>query len=313
MENREFAKNILEETSCIFCGSNKKKPLYSRIDARYFLDENLYTMNQCLDCESYFLSPRIKKEFLSRYYPNEFYYLDHTQASIWRQELQKNYKKYTYYLKNMKPGRILDIGCRDGSFVKFMELLGWQAEGYEYSNEVENRFGCNIRYENLYQFETESFDVITLWAVLEHLYNPNDYIEYCQKILKPGEIVIIQVPKYNSFTGKFLFHEDVPRHASAFTSTGLVKYIERFGFKLKKINTRCQIFYGNSYGFLYYASLLLRGKTQSEALLPIYKRGLLNETRLTKLDFKISLLLDVVLRRLDYWGQMTALFEKTIL
>lgn len=304
-------ENVLEDVNCIFCGSENYQPVYSRIDARYFLDENIYTMNKCKSCGGYFLSPRIKEQFISNYYPNEFYSENLTHGEIWKQEFRKNTIKYELFLKKMRPGKLLDIGCRDGSFVKFMELFGWEAEGYEYNENIRNRFDCHIFYNNLYQFPENSYDLITLWAVLEHLYNPNDYIEYCQKLLKPGGLLIVQVPKFNSFTGKFLIHEDVPRHVSAFTSSGLINYIEKFGFDLEKIDTTNPIYYGSSYGFLSYCTSIVKGSSQSEALRVIYG-GQMGEanTVFMKLDMCMSKYLDRVLRKMNYWGQMTGIFKK---
>ena len=303
---------MLEKVNCIFCGSNRFIAVYSKVDARYFLNANIYVMNQCSACGSYFLSPRVKEEDISEYYPSEFYSELDTSGEIWEKELTKNRKKYGLYLRELKPGKLLDVGCRDGSFVKFLELLDWQAEGFEYSEDIKNRFGCNIFYKDLYQFNENAFDVITLWAVLEHLYHPNDYMEYLHKILKPDGRLIIQVPKFNSFTGKVLLHEDVPRHVSAFTSNGLIKYIVKFGYNLIRINTRCNIFYGSSHGIIRYALLKLQGRNQTEVLRSIYDRRMMKEDVLNAVDLHFSKYLDILLRRFDYWGQMTAVFKKRI-
>lgn len=305
-------KNMLENANCIFCGSKTYKPLYSRIDARYYLDKNIYSMNQCKVCGGFFLSPRIKEQYISSYYPSEFYYGNQNPGEVWKQEFRKNCLKYELFLKNMKPGRLLDIGCRDGSFVKFMELFGWEAEGFEISEEIKNQYNCHIFYGDLYQFNKNSFDLITLWAVLEHLYHPNDYIEYCHNILKPSGSLIIQVPKFNSFTGKFLLHEDVPRHVSAYTSSSLIAYIKNFGFELEKIDTRNPIYYGSSVGFLQYFASRIKGESRPEALHTIYAERMNKQNKIMKLDMFMSKYFDKVLRKFNYWGQMTAIFKKKI-
>ena len=128
--------------------------------------------------------------------------------------------------------------------------------------------------------------------------------------MKPGGRLIIQVPKYNSFTGKVLLHEDVPRHLSAFTSKGLIAYIEKFGYRFERINTRCTVFNGSSFGSLQYITSIFLGRSQSETLLIIYNEKFKKENNLAKLDMYISNYLDIFLRKLDYWGQMTTVFKK---
>ena len=302
----------MEITNCIFCGSQEYQALYSRIDARYLLDNNVYVMNKCRKCGGLFLSPRVREESISFYYPDMFYYADETTSEIWKREYLKNHLKYRLYLKNLKPGKILDVGCRDGSFIKFLEPFGWQAEGFEYTDQIQNRFNCRIHYRDINQFAKNSFDVITLWAVLEHIYRPNEYIKCLQQMLKPGGYLIIQVPKYNSFTGKFLLHEDVPRHVSAYTSYSLVSYINSFGFCLEKINTRCPVFQSSSRGFLLYYLSKLKGNDQNHSLQLIYRNQYDINSTLYKLDKKASRILDRFLRLADYWGQMTAVFVKEI-
>lgn len=301
---------LLENANCLFCGSNHFKVLYTRVDARYFLDENIYAMNQCLDCEGYFLSPRVKEDYIARYYPDEFYLDQDLPGEVWKKEFTKNRKKYELYLRALKPGKLLDVGCRSGSFVKFMELFGWQAEGFEYSDAIKNRFGCRIYYKDLFQFSDDEYDVITLWAVLEHLYHPNDYLEYFYKILKPDGCLIIHVPKYNSFTGRVLLHEDVPRHVSAFTSNWIIDYVEKFGFELSELNTRCTVSNGSSRGFLCYPVLRILGRGRFEVLRAIYDSRGSRDGVINEIDRFLSTYLDMLLKRLNYWGQMTAVFKK---
>jgi len=301
---------MIETTNCVFCGSDKFEVLYSRKDARFSLDENVYSMNQCKDCRGLYLSPRIRESEIWNYYPVDYYYEQLPPGEIMKRELHKNVGKYRY-LMNMKPGKLLDVGCRDGSFVKFMELFDWDSEGYEINQSVTNRFNCKISYGDFSQLKEASYDVITLWAVFEHLYDPKKYLIQISEMLKPGGYLIIQVPKYDSFTGKILLHEDVPRHVTAFTSKWINSYIEKFGFRRVRNNTRCTVFWGSSQGFLIYFIWRLVGNSKDEALRAIYRTNRVNlDSSLAKVDLFLSKHLDKALRKLDYWGQMTSVFQK---
>lgn len=300
----------VEVTSCIFCNSNKFKVLYSRKDARYSLDQNLYKMNKCSDCGGLYLSPRIPEREIWNYYPVDYYYENLTLNEIMFKELKKNGRKMQY-LKELTPGKLLDVGCRDGSFVKFSELFGWNSEGYEFNDGVSKKFNCRITYGDFSQLENSSYDVITLWAVLEHLYHPNEYLEQINTMLKPGGYLIVQIPKFNSFTGKLLFHEDVPRHVTAYSSDWINLYIQKFGFEVIRMNTKCTIFRGSSQGFLIYFFKRLIGKSRDEALKSIYGVDSENLSSISrKIDLFLSKLLDKILRRIDVWGQMTIIYKK---
>ena len=67
-----------------------------------------------------------------------------------KKELSKNVGKYQY-ISAITPGRLLDVGCRDGSFIKFLELFDWKPEGYEAIGNATNRFNCKISYGDFSQ------------------------------------------------------------------------------------------------------------------------------------------------------------------
>lgn len=302
--------HTLEHTNCIFCGSGQYKAIFTKPDFRYHLDDNAYTMNLCLDCEGHFLSPRIKEQYIHRYYPGEFYFDQDDPAEIWAHQFDKNRKKYFGYLSDVKPGRLLDFGCRDGSFLRFAGLFGWTAEGFEYDTTLKNPFNCNIHYGDAALLPHDTYDVITLWAVLEHLYRPNDYLELFHDLLKPDGLMIIQVPKYNSLLGRLFLHDDVPRHVSAYTSKWLPRHLERFGFNVERINTRCDVFYGSSAGLIEYFIDRFVKMDHRRALRSLCYVQRENRGGLQRIDRWLAKGVDPLLKGLDYWSQMTVVARK---
>lgn len=302
---------MLETVNCVFCGAPDGNVLYSRQDSRYRLDDQVYSMCCCAQCQGLYLSPRVPESEIWRYYPNDYYADSLTPGQIMRAELSKNVAKFAY-LSNMVPGRLLDVGCRHGAFVKFMQLFDWQAEGYERNTDVPNRFDLPITYGPFTVMADQVFDVITLWAVFEHVYNPNDYLKQIHKMLPVGGQLVLQVPKYNSFAGYALRNEDVPRHVTAFKPDWMTDYLKRFGFRRVGINTRCEVFWGSSEGTLRYGLNRLKGKSSDDALHAIC--GGYDRTRkpdfLARCDSVFGWYFDKLLKRLDAWGQMTLIFEK---
>jgi len=266
-------------------------------------------MNRCQNCKGIFLSPRVEEKELLKYYPDDFYNKNMNSKSIYKNDFRKNCKKYNY-ISSFKPGRLLDVGCRHGSFLKFLVPFGWDAEGFEFSDTIPNPFNCKISYNDIHQYDDERFDVVTMWAVLEHLYHPNEYISHIHNILKEDALLVVQVPKFNSYSARFLYHDDVPRHVSAFTSKWIVHYLAQFGFKVISINTKCTIWYGGFDTTFRYIFNRLLNKSVNEALYAIYNEKEGRNSRAWRIEFKIAKKVDKLLRLLNYWGQMTILLKK---
>jgi SAM-dependent methyltransferase len=145
-----------------------------------------------------------------------------------------------------KKGRVLDVGAGTGFFLNEMKEKGWQVAGTEKSSEARSfakkEFGLEINdAENLFQFDDYSFDVITLWHVLEHIHQLNENMEAFSKLLKPDGRLIIAVPNHTSYDAlhyrEYWAAWDVPRHLWHFGPNQLKQFTEKYGFQLQKMHT----------------------------------------------------------------------------
>lgn len=183
------------------------------------------------------------------YYKNEvgmgrFKFGIETVIKLFR--LYRAFKIYTIY-----PGakRILDIGCGRGYSLYFLKRFfnyertsGTQIsqKAYEYAKYT---LGLDIYNKDLLDisFKPKSFDVITLWHVLEHVNNPLKYFEKFQTLLAPGGKVIIEVPNYNSwtrrFTDKYWLGLDLKYHLTFYTCKSLTNFLQLEGFEIKFVKT----------------------------------------------------------------------------
>jgi 2-polyprenyl-3-methyl-5-hydroxy-6-metoxy-1,4-benzoquinol methylase len=95
-------------------------------------------------------------------------------------------------------GRLLDIRCFRGEFMEHARRRGWSVAGIEFSTVPPNLYNLDIFYGAIAKapFKRESFDVLTLWAVLEHVYHPRAVLREVPSFLKPGGTAIILVPKF---------------------------------------------------------------------------------------------------------------------
>ena len=123
------------------------------------------------------------------------------------------------------------------------EAKGWQCTGIEPSEDAKaiarQRTHAELfSSEAQEQFSDNSFDLITMWHVLEHVDNLDWQVEHLQRLIKPSGRIVIAVPNYKSYDGQF-YKElwaayDVPRHLSHFNKTTITKIFKTKGLKLVK-------------------------------------------------------------------------------
>jgi len=144
---------------------------------------------------------------------------------------------------NTDEKKLLDIGCGTGAFLKAAQNNNWSISGIEpdekaraIANEITNKSVYNT--SQLIKFEDQSFDVITLWHVLEHLPNLEEEIFTLKKLLKPNGRLIIAVPNYKSYDAtyykNFWAAYDVPRHLWHFSQTSIKRLFQKVDMKVIK-------------------------------------------------------------------------------
>ena len=138
-------------------------------------------------------------------------------------------------------GRILDIGAGVGDFLSVAKNDGWQTIGIEPSEKakaIAKKKGVSF-VENLSELENNSFDVITMWHVLEHVPDLENQIAELKRLIKPNGTIIIAVPNFNSFDanhyGHFWAAYDIPIHLWHFSKTAIKKLFAKENLELVKV------------------------------------------------------------------------------
>ncbi|MFH1656069.1 MAG: class I SAM-dependent methyltransferase [Candidatus Omnitrophota bacterium] len=144
---------------------------------------------------------------------------------------------------------ILDIGSGRGfmlyylrKYYKYQRTVGTQISknALEFSRD---KLRLEIYDKDLLElsFKNSSFDIVTMWHVLEHVAEPEKYIEKISVLLKDRGRLIIEVPNFNSWTrhltGKYWLGLDLDYHITFFTSKSLSRLLEKYNFKIKNIHT----------------------------------------------------------------------------
>jgi len=127
-------------------------------------------------------------------------------------------------------GRMLDVGCGNGRFLRKMAALGWACEGLDFSETAVSlcrAAGLNVRRGDLSSagLDDARFDLVTARHVIEHVPDPADFLREAARILKPGGRLLIQTPNSAAlgrpWFGAYWFANDIPRHLVLFARTNL--------------------------------------------------------------------------------------------
>lgn len=196
-------------------------------------------------------TPQPSSDKLPNYYKSEDY-ISHTDSK--RNLFEKAYhlvRKLSLKKKlnlinsfSVESKKLLDIGCGTGDFLQTAQQNNWKVSGIEPNEQARiianNKTNSSVfETQQLLKFNEQSFDVITLWHVLEHLPDLEDHIEIFKKLLKPKGTLIIAVPNYKSFDAKyykeFWAAYDVPRHLWHFNKDSISKLVTKYFMEVVKI------------------------------------------------------------------------------
>ena len=241
-------------THCPICNGTDLQAYMQCTDFTY--SKKTFNISSCKACDFKFTNPRPSLNELGDYYQSEDY-VSHSDTQVGLvNKLYHLVRKYTLIKKlqlvyrwvgGIKKGdnkQILDIGCGTGAFLNVCKNAGFQVTGIEPETKAReyalSKYGLTISEEHVLDtFESASFDVITLWHVLEHVPNLNERIAQIQRLLKPEGTLIVAVPNCSSYDAahykEYWAAYDLPRHLYHFTPTDISNLFDRHQMKVARI------------------------------------------------------------------------------
>lgn len=256
---------LLEHVSCDLCGGGKYKTRYRKPDAWLRLSQFEYPVVECIDCGLVYVNPRPSQESMGAFYPAGYHSGRDNLESVAR------YKRQAEFLPPLSKEKVLDIGCARGDFLSFLKKTSpvINACGVDYFSEGVNSDEIDFKRCSLPDagYGDGEFDLITAWAVFEHLHRPSQYFEEVSRILKVGGSFIFLVTNSESLYGKKAFVEDIPRHIYHFSEKTLEIYAKKFGFEVRRCFYDDTIFDGRGLGTFTYTLPSLFGLTWEKILL----------------------------------------------
>jgi 2-polyprenyl-3-methyl-5-hydroxy-6-metoxy-1,4-benzoquinol methylase len=237
----------MQETvsSCPICNSHNFKDIFKSKD--YTSSNEIFQLIKCDNCSLIITSPRPNEENIRKYYEsidyishsaktesffNKIYFLARNIAITNKRKLIEQYNPV---------GKLLDIGCGTGSFIRYMKQNEWEPTGVEPSakaRKIAQETAIDI-VEKIEDIKDQKFNVITMWHVLEHIHDVNKTILKIKELLKSDGTLFIAVPNYKSYDAKYYTTTwaayDVPRHLWHFSQEIIKKLLQKHNLEVISI------------------------------------------------------------------------------
>jgi 2-polyprenyl-3-methyl-5-hydroxy-6-metoxy-1,4-benzoquinol methylase len=241
--------NKVRYTNCPVCGSTEIKNVLSAKD--YTVSGEIFPIAECSSCTLRFTQDVPDAAGIGPYYKSEEY-ISHTDTSKGLiNRLYQTVRKKTLKAKRnlieretgIKKGNLLDVGSGTGAFVNEMKQSGWNVMGLEPDEDAravaKKSYDIELKEMNwLYELKPGVFDAITLWHVLEHVHELQDYVARLKSLLTDNGKLFIAVPNYTSkdaaIYGEHWAAWDVPRHLYHFSPQSMKVLMEKHGLKILK-------------------------------------------------------------------------------
>lgn len=222
----------------------------------------MYRLVRCPHCTLVWLSSPPKPTDMHVHYTDAY----HRLISAGGKDAPERWPFRKVTIEQFKRGgSLLDLGCSSGSFLQFMRDDSWKLYGVEMSAQearvAERNSGAKVFVGTVADatFEPNSFDVITCFDVLEHLYEPRTVMTKVAEWLKPGGIFYVLVPNIDS-AEKRIFQSywhglEMPRHLFHYTPRSLTFLAQSVGLRAASVETRRNPAVGTSARYVWHDAL----------------------------------------------------------
>lgn len=240
----------IELKKCLLCESENYTEIYQARDRHYGIS-GYYRVVKCTNCSLIFLNPMCSDEEISALYPKDYYaYQDNFQRSRWKDVVKTilRCRTGTGDPEFPTPGRILDLGCGSGWFLRGMRDQGWETHGVEISREAaelgRKTCGLDIFAGTLQQaaFPTQYFDYVRTNHSFEHISCPGETLDEIHRILQTDGKLLIAVPNVDSFNARifrqYWWYLCAPVHFFNYSARTLSNFLNKHHFAVEKIAYR---------------------------------------------------------------------------
>lgn len=239
-----------EFVNCGMCGNDQGEILLAT--------EAKFVLQKCRECGMVFVSPRPTKSEILGYYPEGYSsWKPHSSkqgnGSAIRRVLRAAWGAYARLMQgasmwsledDISKGKVLDVGCGGGSYLKALHRAGWETYGVDISHVATDnakKLGLNVFTGELREagFKDKYFDVIIMKHTLEHFHNPLENLKEAHRILKDNGFLQVEVPNFGGASSgifkKHWFGLQIPKHLYHFSFPTLRLTLRKSGFSIADV------------------------------------------------------------------------------
>lgn len=267
----------LETVNCPICNSGDYKIYVEGAKELYNNFDEYFDVCKCSKCGHLFTNPRPTAETIKYFYPDTAGYykpVKYEEEKSYKYEVYKgvlnryygyrldakvnafivmfmrlfrnNSIKVSHMPHFIQNGKLLDIGCSYGAYLKKMKSLGWNVYGTEINEKAADYAINNQGIKNIEKcffekskYEDNYFDVINMNMCLEHVYDLNKTIKKTKDYLKRNGQLLISVPDITGFEAKvykqYAYTLQVPQHLNHFSPESIRMLLEKHGYRVENI------------------------------------------------------------------------------
>jgi 2-polyprenyl-3-methyl-5-hydroxy-6-metoxy-1,4-benzoquinol methylase len=243
---------------CANCGASGDV-LYEQLEDSDFSAPGKWSLRQCPSCKLAWADPQPLPGEISKLYHVYYTHGEGGDADsnaydtrgikkiikrvlsmvfFWRGAL---YMSGFHYLETLRPGRLLEVGCGNGGFLRAAASRGWEAVGLDFDHNAVRQAnsipGVSARVQELSEanYPPNSFDAIVMNNVIEHIWNPVETLSKCRELLRCGGRLVMITPNISSMGhrifGRYWRGLEPPRHLFLYDARPLRSLCQRVGFR----------------------------------------------------------------------------------
>jgi SAM-dependent methyltransferase len=235
--------------SCPACNSRQYRQLFRGSDRLYHTTDKPFDVVECQGCRLIRLYPWPTPAELAEFYPDTYWFKPDVSAALTAEEfyrrvvLRDHVRFVRRAMQGVKDrGPILDVGCGGGLFGRMLGEAGFRSIGLDFSYKAaavawrQNHLPTVCALLSTAPFRRGSCAGVTMFHVLEHLYDPASYLQAAHELLIPEGRMVLQVPNSASWQA-LLFGDkwnglDIPRHLVDFRTSDMDRLLEHCGFEV---------------------------------------------------------------------------------
>lgn len=233
---------IFEDIRCCVCGNTD----HNQFTIKY--EKSNFSVVECQSCGFEFIPPYYRKKISYENYKDESVTEAVRQGNNWV-KIERHKLRYNLIKKYKPSGSLFDLGAGWGHFMLTGQMLGYDVYGIEISEQpyqyAKHDLKLPVDHVDFFKMDhTKTYDIITMWDVLEHIDQADRVIEKCHQLNSKDGILVIQVPQIDSYIAK-KYKQDWKMmgldHVNYFGKKTITQLLEKYGYRVETIKSSFEI------------------------------------------------------------------------